>query len=204
MNFVFRIQRQFKIVGIVNVDMSERALLTILDDSFVLDVVLHAQIKERVGQECQTVAEDVNIDVRPLAHVPRAHAADQSRPEPGQKPHEPQRVDPHVAQRLEPLGPLVHPCHGLDLVADLAVARQVRRPVAILDAKLAGGLSLGGEIFGFGPVVHHLRSQKRDLAANALVGHAWKCADLSPSRRRRAMEGKREIRSHSVGMATPR
>ena len=171
MNLVFGVKRQLEIVGVVNVDVSERSLLTILDDSLVLDVVLKAQLVERVGHECQAVAKNVNIDVRPFADVPGAHAADQARPESRQQPHQPQGIHPHVAQILEPLGPLVHAGHGLDLVADFAVAGKVCRAMPIFDAKLAGGLSLGGEILGFGPVIHHLRSQKRDLAANAFVGH---------------------------------
>ena len=139
------------------------------------------------------------IDVRPLADVAGADAADQPRPEPRQQPHQPQGIHPHVAQILESLGALVHAGHRLDLVADFPVAGQVAGPIPILDAKLAGRLSLGGEILGFGSAVHHLRSQKGDLAANAFVGHEGKCADLSPSRRRRAMkkQGGRLSRSPS-------
>ena len=38
------------------------------------------------------------------------------------QPHQPQGIDAHVAQMLQPLGALVHPGHRLDLVADLLVA----------------------------------------------------------------------------------
>jgi hypothetical protein len=69
------------------------------------------------------------------------------------------------------LGPLVHPGHGLDLVADFLVAGQVGRPIAILDAKLAGRLALGGEVLGLGAVIHHLGGQKGDLAPNAFISH---------------------------------
>ena len=65
---------------------------------------------------------------------------------------------------------------------------KIARSIPILDAKLAGRLALGGEVLGFGPVIHHLRSQKRDLAPNAFVGHVGRCADFSPSRRRRATQ----------------
>ncbi len=130
------------------------------------------------------------------------HAADQPGPEPRQEPHQPQRVEPHVAQGLEPLRPLVHAGHGLDLVADLAVARQVGGSMTILDSELLGGFSLGGEVLGFGPVIHHLRSQKGDLAANAFISHGGKCADLSPSRRRRAMECDTSGESRSVATQT--
>ena len=83
-------------------------------------------------------------------------------------------------------GTLVHPGHRLDLVADLLVAGQVARPVAILDPELAGGLALGGEVFGFRPVIHQLRGQERDLAPESFVSHVRRCADFSPSRRRGA------------------
>ena len=92
-------------------------------------------------------------------------------------------------QVLEPLGPLVHPGHRLDLVADLLVAGQVAGPVAILDPELLGGLALGGEVLGLGPVVHHLGGQEGDLAPDAFISHGKGCADLSPSRRRGARCG---------------
>ena len=109
-------------MAVVHVDVGERPLFTILDDPLVLDVVLEAQLIERVGHERQAVAENVDIDIRALADVPGAHAADQARPEPCQQPHQPQRIQPHVAEGLEPLWPLVHAGHRLDLVADLFVA----------------------------------------------------------------------------------
>ena len=110
-----------------------------------------AELVERVGHQREAVAEDVDVDVGALADVPGPDAADQPGPEPRQQPHEPQGIEPHVAQVLEALGPLVHPGHRLDLVADLPVAGQVAGPMAILDAKLAGGLALGGEVLGLGP-----------------------------------------------------
>ena len=85
--------------------MSEDPLLIVLDDPLVLDVVLHAQLVERVGHERQAVAEDVDVDVRALADVAGADAADQPGPESGQQPHEPQGVEPHVAQVSSRLGP---------------------------------------------------------------------------------------------------
>ena len=51
------------------------------------------------------------------------------------------------------------------------VAGQVAGPVAILDAELLGGLALGGEVLGFGPLVHHLGGQKGNLPPDAFVGH---------------------------------
>ena len=71
-------------------------------------------------------------------------------------------------------GPLVHPGHRLDLVADLRVAGQVAGPVAILDPELLGGLALGGEVLGLGPVVHHLGGEEGDLPPDAFVGHGRK------------------------------
>ena len=188
MDLVFGVERQLEFVAVVNVDVGEGPLLAVLDDPLVLDVVLEAKLVERVGHEGEAVAEDVDVDVRALADVPGPDAADQPGPEPGQQPHQPQGIEPHVAQSLQALRPLVHPGHRLDLVADLPVAGQVARPMSILDAKLAGGLALGGEILGFGPVIHHLGGQKGDLAPNAFVGHVRRCADFSPSRRRRAVE----------------
>ena len=70
-----------KIMGIVNVDVGERPLFTILDDPFVLDVVLETKLVERVGHEGETIAEDVEIDIRTLANVPGANTADQARAE---------------------------------------------------------------------------------------------------------------------------
>ena len=50
----------------------------------------------------------------------------------------------------------------------------------IFDAKLARGLALGGEVLGFGPVIHHLGGQKGDLAPNAFVGHVRKVRRFLP------------------------
>ena len=144
------------------------------------------QLVEGVGHQGEAVAEDVDIDVGTLADVAGPDAADQSRAEPGEHPHHPQGIEPHVAQGLESLGPLVNPGHRLDLVADLLVTREIARPMAILDAKLASGLALGGEVFGLGPVIHHLGGQEGDLAPEAFIGHEERCADFCPSRRRGA------------------
>jgi hypothetical protein len=43
--------------------------------------------------------------------------------------------------------------------------------VPVLDAKLASRFALGGEVFGLGAVIHHLGSQKGNLAASAFIGH---------------------------------
>ena len=113
----------------------------------------------------------MDVDVGPFADVPGADAADQPGAEARQEPHQAEGVEPHVAEVFQPLGPLVDARHRLDLVADLLVARQVARAVAILDPELLGGLALGGEIFGLGPQVHHLGGQKSELAPDAFVGH---------------------------------
>ena len=96
-----------------------------------------AMLLERGGDEREAVAEDVDVDVGAVADVPGPDAADQPGPEPRQLAHQPQGLDPHVAQVLEALRPFVHPGHGLDLVADLAVAGQVGGTIAVLDPKLA-------------------------------------------------------------------
>ena len=74
------------------------ALLVVLDDPLVLDVVLEAQLVERVGHQGEAVAEDVDVDVGALADVAGQDAADQPRPEACQHAHEPQGIEPHVAQ----------------------------------------------------------------------------------------------------------
>ena len=174
MSLVLGIERQLEVVLVVDVDMREGPLFAVLDDPLVLDIVLDAQLVEGIGHQRLAVAEDVDVDVGTLADVPGADAADQSGPEPGQQSHHPEGVNPHVAERLQPLGPLVHSGHRLDLVADLLVAGQVARPVAILDAKLACGLALGGEVLGLGAMIHHLGRQKGDLAPDSFVGHGRK------------------------------
>src|SRR5262249_38058058 len=50
----------------------------------------------------------------------------------------------------------------------------------------AGGLALGREILGLTAMIHHLGGQEGDLAPNAFICHEGRCADFSPSRRRRA------------------
>jgi hypothetical protein len=88
----------------------------------------------------------------------------------------------------------VHARHRLDLVADFSVAGEVRGPMSIFDAKLAGSLSLGRKIFGLSPVIHHLGGQESHLAPNAFIGHFRKCADSTRSRRRGA------VRDDSIGL----
>ena len=171
MDLVFGVERQLEIVAVVDVDVREDPLLAVLDDPLVLDVVLQAQLVERVGHQGQAVAEDVDVDVGALADVPGPDAADQPGAEPRQEPHQAEGVEPHVAEVFQPLGPLVNAGHRLDLVADLLVAGQVAGPVAILDPELLGGLALGGEVLGLGPLIHHLGGQKGDLAPDAFVGH---------------------------------
>jgi hypothetical protein len=132
---------------------------------------LQAQLVERVGHQGLAVAEDVDVDVGPFADVPGADAADQPGAEARQEPHHAEGVEPHVAEVFQPLGPLVNARQRLNLVADLLVARQIARSVAILDPELLGRLALGGEILGLGPQVHHLGGQKSELAPDAFVGH---------------------------------
>ena len=183
---VLGVERQLEVVAVEDVDVGEDPLLVVLDDPLELDVVLDVQLVEGVGHQREAVAEDVDVDVGALADVPGQDAADQPRPEPGQELHEPQGVEPHVEQVLEPLGALVHPGHGLDLVADLLVAGQVAGPMAILDAELLGGLALGGEVLGLGPAIHHLGGQEGDLAPDAFISHVRGAPILSPSKRRGA------------------
>ena len=137
MDLVFGVEGQLEIVAVVDVNVREDPFLAVLDDPLVLDVVLQAQLVERVGHERQAVAEDVDVDVGALADVPGPDAADQPRAEPREQAHQAQGIEPHVAEVFEPLGPLVDAGHRLDLVADLVVAGQVAGAVPILDAELA-------------------------------------------------------------------
>ena len=85
MDLVFRVEGQLVVVTVVDVNVCEGPLLTVLDDPLVLDVVLQAQFIERVGHQGLAVAENVNIDVGPFADVPGADAADQPGAESGQR-----------------------------------------------------------------------------------------------------------------------
>ena len=100
---------------------------------------------------------------------------------------------------LQPLGTLVNAGHRLDLVADLLVARKVAGPVAILDAKLPGGLALGGEVLGLGAMIHHLGGQKSDLAPDAFVGHEEKVRRFLPIKAARGKGGRMTTRSFDPG-----
>ncbi len=97
--------------------------------------------------------------------------------EPGELAHQAEGLDAHVAEVLEALVALVHPGHRLDLVADLGVGGEVAGPVTVFDPELLGGLALGGEVFGLGPLVHHLGGEEGDLPPDAFVGHGEECAD---------------------------
>ncbi len=123
MHLVGRIECELEIVHVVDVDVGKAALLAVFDDPLLLDVVLQAELIERVSHKREAIAEDVDIDVRPLADVARTDRSDQARPETSQQPHEPKAVEPHIAEILEPFRPFVHAGHGLNLVADFLVAR---------------------------------------------------------------------------------
>ena len=170
-DLVLGVEGQLEIEAVVDVDVGEDPLLAVLDDPLPLDVVVKARRVERVADERQAVAEDVDVDVRALADVARPDAADQPRVEPRELAHQAEGLDPHVAEGLETFVALVHPRHRLDLVADLGVGRQVAGPVTVLDPELLGGLALGGEVFGLGPLVHHLGGEERDLPPDSLIGH---------------------------------
>ena len=46
-----------------------------------------------------------------------------------------------------------------------------RRGGTVLDPELAGGLALGGEVFGLLPFVHQPRCEQRDLPADSCISH---------------------------------
>ncbi len=148
-----------------------------LIDPLVLDVVIHRQLVERVGHEREAVAEDVDVDVRPFADVPRADAADQPGPEPREPSHQAQGLDAHVVQVRQPLRSFVHAGQGLNLVADLAVGGQIVGTITVFHAELPGRLALGGEIFRFLAGIHQLGGLKGDLPPDTFVGHEEGCAD---------------------------
>ena len=119
-----------------------------------------------------------------MADVAGPDAADQPRSEPGELAHQAEGLDPHVAEVFEPLRPFVHPRHRLDLVADLRVRGEVAGPEPVLDPELLGGLALGGEVLGLGPLVHHLGGEEGDLPPDSFVSHGEVVRRLCPSRRR--------------------
>ena len=178
-HLVLGIEGQLVAVAVGDVDMGEDPLFAELHDPLALDGVVEAMLLQRGRDEREAIAEDVDVDVGAVADVPGPDAADQPGPVPRQLAHQPQGLDPHVAEVLEALRPFVHPGHGLDLVADLAVARQVGGTIAVLDPKLARGLALGGEVLGFAALVHQLGGKKGDLPPEACVGHEW-CAPIVP------------------------
>ena len=171
MGLVRRVDGQLDGVSVVDVDVREDPLLAVLDDPLQLDLVGQAVLVEGGGHERDAVAEDVEVDVRAVADVAGPDAADESGSEPGELPHHPERLDAHVAEPGPAFRPLVHAGEGLDLVADLAVGGQVGGPVPVLDAELARGLALGGEVLGLGPLVHELGGEEGDLPPDAVVGH---------------------------------
>ena len=97
MNLIFGVESQLEFVAVVEVDMGESPFFPILDDPFVLDIVLETTFVECVGHQGHAVAEDVKVDVRSFAHVAGSNAADQPGPESCEQPHHPQRVQPHIS-----------------------------------------------------------------------------------------------------------
>jgi len=159
--------------------MSEDAFLAVLDDPLLFDLMREPGLVERIDDKGEAIAEDVDIDIGAVPDVARPDAADQARTEPGELAHQAERLDPHLAEPDESALALVHPGHGLDLVADLRIRRQIRRPKSILDPELFGRLALGGEVFRLGPLVHQLRGKKGDLPPNSLVSHEEKVRRFS-------------------------
>ena len=109
--------------------MGEIPLFTVLDNPFVLDIVLETKLKKRIRHEGLAVAEDMKINIEPLAHVPGSHAARQSGPESRDDRIKP-RIQPHISKGLQPLWPLVDAGHRLDLVADIFITLVDRRACA--------------------------------------------------------------------------
>jgi hypothetical protein len=170
------------------VDVSEDPLLAVLDDPLPLDLVRQGVFVEGISDDRQAVREDVDVDIRPGADVAGPDAADQAGSESRQLAHHAEGLDPHVAEMLEPLGTFMNPGHGLDLVADLGVGREVAGPESVFDPELFGGLALGGEVLGLGPVVHHLGGEEGELPPDTFVGHGEEVRRLGPSKRRGAKD----------------
>ena len=79
--------------------------------------------------------------------MPGQDAADERGRNGGQEAHHAQGFQAHVLQFFVAFIAFVEIGQGLDLVADFAVGGKVARAVAVIDAELPGGFSLGGEVF---------------------------------------------------------
>ena len=165
-------------------DVSEETFLVVFDHLLVLNVVGERLFVEGIRHDRLAIGEDMNVDVGPSPDMAGPNTADQARPEPREDSHEAERLDPHVADSVEPARPFVHPRHALNLVADLGVGGKVAGTMLVVDPELLGGLALGREVFGLGPMIHKLRGKKGDLPPNAIVCHEKKARRLCPSRRR--------------------
>ncbi len=169
--------------------VSEVARFAVLHDAHAVHLVRPAQRAyvrddvERIGRE------HVQIDVAPSADVTRRDGPDEPRREGLERRH---RLERHHAHREESARPPV----ALDLDHaleesrfDLAVARQIARPIAKaprtpLTEQPLGGEALGGEVLLHLLAVHDLGSELRDRGtqpAVALPAHLAKGASASRS-----------------------
>ena len=86
--------------------------------------------------------------------------------------HEVQRFKAHFLQVLRAFVAFVQAGEELDLIADLGVGGEVLR----LDraaAESLGGLSFGGEILGFDPVIHQPGGFEGDRLAEFVIVHPF-------------------------------
>ena len=101
---------------------------------------------------------------------PVKDAADQSRAEAAENPHQPQGFQPHVLQVLVAAVALVQPGHRLDFVADFRVAGQIGRLDPAL-ADPAGSLLFRLVVLGLLAAVHQTSGFVSDLTAKFRIGH---------------------------------
>ncbi len=198
-DLVLGIQGQLVGETIVDVNMREDSLFAILDDSLTLDFIRQGIFVEGVGDDGLAVGKDVDVDIGTVPDVAGPDAADQAGSEPREFAHQAKGLEAHVVEVLEPFGAFMDPGHRLDLVADLGVGGEVAGSESVFDPELFGGLALGGEVLGFGPIVHQLGGEKGDLPPDAFVSHGEKVRRLGPLRRRWAWEpGVRSRRKNSI------
>src|SRR5262249_16428050 len=100
------------------------------------------------------------------------HAADQSRTEAAQLPHESQRVQPHLAQVMGAFVAFVEAGEGLGQLADFCVGRE-GFGLAGATAETFGGFSVCGEVLGLHALVHQAGGFKGDGLANFVMAHPF-------------------------------
>src|SRR5260370_19673764 len=148
MGFILGVYRQFEVEASEDMNVRKNAGFVVLDDLLAFDVELISFLFEKVADEADTVAENMNVDVGAFANMPRHDAANEPGPEGPQKPHEAQGFEPHVAEMLGTLFAFVNAGEDLNLIADLCVGGKVLRLDALANQTFRG-FTFSGAVFGF-------------------------------------------------------